>query len=97
MINKETDKPLKAVIEELLRIYGWKDHIDAVRLMEGWEKAVGKIVAKHTSKLEVRNGILYATFDSSVIRSEVHLVRTRLVKELNKRLGRDLIHELVLF
>ncbi len=97
MIRKETDKPLKAIIEELLLLYGWKDHLDSVKLMEGWEKVVGRVISKHTTKLEVRNGVLYATLDSSVMRNEVHMVRKRIADELNHKLGRKLIKEIILF
>jgi predicted nucleic acid-binding Zn ribbon protein len=97
MIKRETDRPLKNVIEELLNAYGWKDHIDSVKLMEGWEKVVGRIIAKHTTDMEVKNGVMYVTLDSSVVRSELHQERTRVVKELNKKIGRQLIRELILF
>ncbi|MBU2555815.1 MAG: DUF721 domain-containing protein [Bacteroidetes bacterium] len=97
MIRKETDKPLKAIIEELLYLYGWRDHLDAVKLTEGWEKVVGRIVAKHTTKLEVKTGVLYVTLDSSVMRNEVHMIRKRIAEELNKKLGRNLIKEIILF
>ncbi len=97
MIKRESEKTLKAVIEELLYAYGWKDHIDGVKLLEGWEKVVGRIIAKHTSDLVIRKGVLYVTLDSSVIRSELHQERTKVVKDLNKKLGRVLIKEMILF
>ncbi len=97
MIKRETDQPLKTVIEELLLMYGWKDHIDGVKLMEGWEKVVGRIISKHTSDMVIRKGVLYVTLDSSVVRSELHQMRSQVVKDLNKKLGRQLIKELVLF
>ena len=65
------------------------------RVIDSWEKVVGGIFAKHTTHLSIKNGILYVKLDSSVLRSELAMARSKLVEMLNKEVGEKVIEDII--
>jgi predicted nucleic acid-binding Zn ribbon protein len=90
------DHTLKEVIERLLKAYKWEAGIDEAKLVNSWENIVGKIIAKHTTRLKVSNRILYINVDSSVIRNELMMSRSKLIDRINEEMGGKMIAEIVL-
>jgi predicted nucleic acid-binding Zn ribbon protein len=96
MIKRENDFTLKEVIERLLKVYSWDTHLDEAKLKDSWEKVVGGIIGKHTVNLYIKNRILYVNLDSSVIRSELLISRSKIVQLLNDEVGKKVIDDMVL-
>ncbi len=94
-MKKDHDHNLKDVIQQLLKAYGWQGRVDGIELVNSWEKVVGGIIAKHTQDMRVKNRILYIRLDSSVIRNELMMERSKIVASLNKEVGKDVIDDIV--
>ncbi len=95
-MSDKDDNTLKKVIEQLMKSYRWEDKLDAVRVRESWERVVGKIFAKHTTRLFMKDKVLYVSLDSSVLRNELHMARSKIVEAINKELGGSVIEDIVL-
>ena len=95
-MKKNDENSLKKVINRLIKAYGWEEKMDSVDLMNSWDKIVGGIIAKHTTNLYVKDKTLYVSLDSSVLRSELHMARTRLIDMINKEVGKKIIEDIVL-
>jgi len=96
MIKRDNDFTLKEVIERLRKVYNWDTSLDEANLKNSWEKVVGGIIGKHTLNLSVKNKILYVRLDSSVIRSELQMSRSKIVQMLNDEVGKKVIDDMVL-
>jgi predicted nucleic acid-binding Zn ribbon protein len=92
----KNDHTLKELIEKLLKDYNWEDGIDEARLVNSWQQIVGKVIAKHTTKISLKDRILYINVDSSVIRNELMMSRTELIKRINDEMGVFIVDEIVL-
>jgi len=90
------DHSLKEVIEELLKVYRLDVKLDDVDLINSWEKVVGKMISNHTESLKVINRVLYVKVDSSALRHELHMERSKILKKLNKKVGKKVIDEIIL-
>ncbi|NQU34637.1 MAG: DUF721 domain-containing protein [Bacteroidetes bacterium] len=95
MINRNNDKELKEVLEQLFKAYGWTEKMDGIKIINSWDKVVGGIIANHTTNLYVKNKILYVKLDSSVLRNELYMERTNLANKLNDEIGKKVINEIV--
>jgi len=95
-MKNASDHNLKELIEQLKKAYHWEDKLDAVRIKDSWDKVVGGIFSKHTTGLYVKNRILYVSLDSSVLRNELHMARSKIVKAINKEIGASVLDDLVL-
>lgn len=90
------DHTLKDVFKDLVKSYKWEDKLDEVKLIKSWEKIVGKMISDHTTKMTVKNRVLYINLDSSVIRNELMMARSKIVEAINNEMGSKVIETLVL-
>ena len=93
-MQRSNDHTLKEVINELLKEYKLSDRLKEIKIIETWPKMVGKVIAKHTTGIYLRNKRLYITIDSAALREELHYARTKLLKSLNKLVGENFIEEI---
>ncbi|MBC8321887.1 MAG: DUF721 domain-containing protein [Bacteroidetes bacterium] len=94
-MNDNNEHTLKDLLQQLFDAYGWTEKMDGIRIVNSWEKIVGGIIARHTTNLYVKNRNLYVTLDSSVLRNELYMERSKLVKKLNNETGKKVIDEIV--
>lgn len=66
------------------------------RVLNLWDETMGRMVAQATRTKYIKDGKLYVHLTSSVIRHELFMMRTEIVKEINRRAGGEVINELVL-
>lgn len=90
------ERPLREVIREFVEVYRLKNKINQYRLIEKWEEVVGKMIAKHTKGLSVSRRTLYVEMDSSIVRNEVYLLKSKIIAELNKGFNETIIDNMVL-
>jgi predicted nucleic acid-binding Zn ribbon protein len=67
-----------------------------VNLINSWEAMVGKAISSRTSKVYIKDHILYVHLSSSVARNELMMLREALREKLNEKSGKELIREIVL-
>jgi len=67
-----------------------------VNLINSWEEMIGKAISSRTSKVYIRDHILYVHLTSSVARNELMMLREALREKLNEKSGKELIREIVL-
>lgn len=67
-----------------------------VSVVESWSEIVGKVIASKTTSLFFKNGRLYVTLKSSVIRNELLMIRESLRIKINERAGEEIVKELVI-
>tara|TARA_R110000868_G_scaffold241441_3_gene496006 strand:+ start:813 stop:1103 length:291 start_codon:yes stop_codon:yes gene_type:complete len=95
MSNSE-EKPLKELVNQMLRAYGLGEKLDEMSLIKSWEDIVGKMIAKHTKDIYFRQGNLYIILDSAPLRQELSYAKTRLVEKLNQHAGKQMVKEIFL-
>ncbi|MDR1895330.1 MAG: DUF721 domain-containing protein [Prevotellaceae bacterium] len=71
---------------------GLKEH----RFFQLWTEVTGVSVAGVTIGKKLYNKKLYIYLSSSVVRHELFMMRSDIVKELNRRMGEEMIDELIL-
>lgn len=67
-----------------------------IRVQRAWGEVLGPMVMQYTRNIYVRDGVMYVSLTSSVLRSELTLCRDRLVKSLNQYAGSAVIRDLVI-
>ena len=65
------------------------------RLMDSWEEVLGPLVMRYTVRLFIKNKCLYAQINSSVVKNELLMCRERLIQNLNKAAGREVIYKII--
>jgi predicted nucleic acid-binding Zn ribbon protein len=94
MIRKSNEITLKEAIEALLISYKLTDKLDETRLIASWEKVVGKLIVRHTDDLYVKSRILFVKLDSAALRNELAMAKSKLIVNLNRITGKDVIEDI---
>ena len=94
-MTKSKEQPLKLLINQMLRAYGYGNQLDEVSLIKSWEDVAGKMIAQHTSNIYFTKGKLYITLDSAPLRQELRFLKTSLIERLNLNAGKMIVKELI--
>ena len=83
------------IINQFLRQEGLETPLNQYRLIERWRDVVGDSVANYTGEIYIRNQTLIVKIKSSVLRNELMMMRSDLVKKLNNSVGAQVISEIM--
>ena len=75
------------------KIDGKLAEIEAVNL---WESLIGKQIARATSSIYIKDGILFVHLKSSIVRNELFMMRDEIMQTMNQRIGRRVVKAIVL-
>lgn len=87
---------IKELISDLLKAYKLDDKLAERRLINSWEEVMGKMIANHTKDLYIKHKQLFITLDSSALRNELFLAKTKIITMLNNAAGQEVINEIIL-
>jgi predicted nucleic acid-binding Zn ribbon protein len=95
-MSKHNEHSIKDAIDLLLKTYKLDDRLAEKKLIGLWESVMGLMIAKHTTDIYIKHQQLFVTLDSSALRNELVLAKSKIVKMLNDAVGREVINEVVL-
>jgi predicted nucleic acid-binding Zn ribbon protein len=67
-----------------------------ISLIDSWETMVGKAISSRTSKVYIKDKILFVHLKSSIVRNELMMIREALREKLNNQAGEEIIKEIIL-
>lgn len=95
-MRKSNNEKLGDSLKELLKLYRLDGKLDEHKLIHSWEKAVGPMIARHTTSITISNKKLVVTINSAPIRNELLYCRTKILNDLNSMVGAIVAEEIVL-
>jgi len=93
---RDNNQKLGDAIKEMLKLYRLDEKLDEHLLVRSWEKAVGPMIARHTTDIYIANKKLVVTIDSAPLRQELLYERNKIIKDMNAMVGSNVAEELVL-
>jgi len=85
-------------LEEAIRDYitemNLGDKLAETSLINSWEDLVGKAISSRTTRIYIKEHVLYIHLSSSVVRNELIMLRESLRNKLNEKSGRELITDI---
>jgi predicted nucleic acid-binding Zn ribbon protein len=86
--------PLKDVIDQLLRAYGYQDQLDEIELLKAYDEVVGTVFVKHTKEVYFKNKTLYIKLDSAALKQELSYAKETIMLKLNQMMGKRIVEEI---
>ncbi|MCU0472407.1 MAG: DUF721 domain-containing protein [Bacteroidales bacterium] len=87
---------LAEAMKDYIREMHLEGKLSEIGVINSWEETVGKAIALRTSKLFIKDHILYVHLSSSVVRNELLMLRQELKEKLNEKAGSEVIKDIVL-
>jgi predicted nucleic acid-binding Zn ribbon protein len=92
-MNYSNEYNLGEAIAEFLEKYHLQEGYARVQIAAIWKKTVGKMIAAYTKKVELNSNILIIQITSPAVKQELMMLKTDIIKQLNKSIGKELIKE----
>lgn len=91
--RSSNESPLGEIIEKLMRAYGLDRKMKELDVIAAWPELMGPAVANRTKDIQIRNGILYLSMDSSVMRDELQHGKQIIIQRVNEMAGKAIIKD----
>ena len=90
----DTSKRLSGVVQGYLREEGIGAKLLERRAEALWSTVVGPTVGRATDKVFVKDGVLHVLLKSSMVRTQLVMIKGRIIEELNKAVGEATIKDI---
>jgi predicted nucleic acid-binding Zn ribbon protein len=86
---------LEEAIRDYIREMNLGDKLEETSLVNSWEEIVGKAISSRTTRIYIKDHVLYVHLNSSVVRNELMMLRESLRAKLNEKSGKELISGII--
>ncbi len=83
-------------IQHFLKSSRLKGDVQALQIVEIWEKLMGKTISKYTDKIHIINGTLFITTSVAPLKQELSFQKEKIKLRVNEALGSNDIKEVVI-
>lgn len=87
---------LAEAIKDYVKEMNFGGKLSEVGVINSWEEIVGKAISSRTTKIYIKDHILYVHLNSSVVRNELLMLRETLKEKLNEKAGSEVVKDIVL-
>ena len=84
------------IIRKLMKNPKLADKMDELDVLDIWKELIGKQLQSYITDARMIKGCLLIKVKSSPLRNELSYKKTDLIKQINTRLGKDIVKEIVL-
>ena len=90
----KAEQSLKSVLHELFSHYKNENGVSSTRVQAIYRQATGDYISNHTTRVFLKNGVLYLYIDVPSLRHELSMGKLKLLEILNEALGEKQIKEI---
>jgi predicted nucleic acid-binding Zn ribbon protein len=87
---------LADAVKDYLTEMNLSSKLSEVGVINSWEEIVGKAISSRTSKIYIKDQVLFVHLSSSVVRNELLMLRQVLKDKLNEKAGSEVVKDIVL-
>ena len=95
-MKRENTQLISVILKEFIKEEQLEDGLLRTRIFKVWDLIVGDSGARATSNKFFKDGVLYCTINSSIIRTQLYYRKEDIVAQINKMLNDDVIRKLIL-
>lgn len=86
---------LKQAIQALINNFKIEERLNETAIISEWEIIVGKMIARHTSNIYIKNKILFVELDNAALRNELGYAKTKLIAAVNAAVKENVITDIM--
>ena len=84
------------IIRKLMKNPKLADKMDELDALDVWKELIGDNLQKFVVGAKIYKGDLYVKLSSSVLRNELSYKKSELKEEINHKLGKEIVKEIIL-
>jgi len=90
------EKPIKQVISDLLDAYKLGGKMDELKIVNNWSEIVGLVIAKNTTKLQLKGNTLWIFVESAPLKNELTFHRSIILQKINTFFKKEIVKEILI-
>lgn len=94
-MKRNNAEQIGALIRNFLRQESLETPLNERRLISAWPEVLGPTIASYTQELFIKNQVLYVHLTSAALRQELMMGRDLLIRNLNRRVGAQVITNII--
>ena len=83
------------IIRKLMKNPKLAGKLDELDALQAWEEIIGKQICKYVADQKIYKGTLYVKLKSAVVRNELSYKKSEFISQINNRLGKKLLKNIV--
>jgi predicted nucleic acid-binding Zn ribbon protein len=95
-MRRKNTQSLGDVLNEYMDAMKLRKKLKESRIEKDWKEILGNNAASLTRKVYIKDGVLYAYLNSSVLRNELLMMRETLITRINEKAGEEIVKKVVL-
>ena len=95
-MRRDNNQKLGEVIRKLMKNPKLSKKLDKLDAIDVWQEIIGPPLSKYITDQKIYKGILYVKLKSAVVRNELNYKKSDLMKQINQKIGKELITNIVL-
>lgn len=93
--EKDGFQPIGQAIRQLLNSYHIDSKFDETNIVTSWERIVGKAIANRTTRVFIKNKLMYVEFDSPSMKHDLMLHKAEIIALFQKEFGKEALNDIV--
>ena len=85
-----------AILKQIIQVNKLQPGMDEIDVRSAWANLMGNGVNSYTQNVVLKGSTLYVELTSSVLREELSLGKSKIIKMINEELRRDVVLNVVL-
>ena len=86
--------PLKNAIQNFLKSQRMERRYNYALITNSWEDIVGKTVASRTTKMFVKDSILFVEVNSAPLKNELCIAKTKILEKIEEFVGEKVLNDI---
>jgi hypothetical protein len=95
-MRRNKTQQLSEVLSDLINEYRIGPRLREAAVINAWSRITGKAISSRTSRIYMKDGILHVHLTSSVVKSELMMLREALRDQLNKEAGAVTVKDIII-
>ncbi len=84
------------IVKKLMKNPKISHRLEKLNALDIWQDIIGVQLCKYIIDQKIYKDILYVKIKSSVVRNELSYKKSDFIKQINKRIGKKLINDIIL-
>ncbi len=95
-MRRSKTQTLGEVLGDLINEYRLGPKLREAAVINSWDRITGKAISSRTSSIYIKNGVLHVHITSSVVKSELMMLKEALREQLNREAGGNAVRDIII-
>lgn len=95
-MKRAEEESIGDLLNQFLKINQLENHVYEVKIAEVWQEVLGDAITRETERIHLWSGSLFVCLKSPALKHELIMRRSTIARQLNEKLGSDVIKQVVI-